>query len=145
MKSIQSFNSYIENSIKNNWDCDALTDYKGITLQYHDVARKIEKLHILFEYSGIQKGDKIAISGRNSAHWAVAFFATLTYGAVAVPILHESNASQIHNIVNHSESKLLFVGDVVVKSINPQEMPALEGIINIPDYSRVVSRSERLT
>ena len=145
MKSIQSFNSYIENSIKNNWDCDALTDYKGITLQYHDVARKIEKLHILFEYSGIQKGDKIAISGRNSAHWAVAFFATLTYGAVAVPILHEFNASQIHNIVNHSESKLLFVGDVVVKSINPQEMPALEGIINIPDYSIFVSRSEKLT
>ena len=145
MKSIQSFNLYIENSIKNNWDCDALTDYKGITLQYHDVARKIEKLHILFEYSGIQKGDKIAISGRNSAHWAVAFFATLTYGAVAVPILHEFNASQIHNIVNHSESKLLFVGDVVVKSINPQEMPALEGIINIPDYSIFVSRSEKLT
>ena len=145
MKSIKSFNSYIENSIKDNWDCDALTDYKGITLQYHDVARKIEKLHILFEYSGIQKGDKIAISGRNSAHWAVAFFATLTYGAVAVPILHEFNASQIHNIVNHSESKLLFVGDVVVKTINPQEMPALEGIINLPDYSIFVSRSEKLT
>ncbi|MGN0221773.1 MAG: AMP-binding protein [Prevotella sp.] len=144
MNSIQSFNSYIENSIKGNWDFDALTDYKGITLQYHDVARKIEKLHILFEYSGIQKGDKIAISGRNSAHWAVAFFATLTYGAVAVPILHEFNASQIHNIVNHSESKLLFVGDVVVKSINPQEMPALEGIINLPDYSIFVSRSEKL-
>ena len=145
MKSIKSFNSYIEKSIKDNWDCDALTDYKGITLQYHDVARKIEKLHILFEYSGIQKGDKIAISGRNSAHWAVAFFATLTYGAVAVPILHEFNASQIHNIVNHSESKLLFVGDVVVKTINPQEMPALEGIINLPDYSIFVSRSEKLT
>ena len=73
-----NFNSYLEKSIINNWNRDALTDYKGITLQYHDVARKIEKLHILFEHSGVQKGDKIAICGRNSAHWAVAFFATLT-------------------------------------------------------------------
>ena len=144
MKNFKSFNSYIESSIVKNWDRDALSDYKGITLQYHDVARKIEKLHILFEYSGVQKGDRIAISGRNSAHWAVAFFATLTYGAVAVPILHEFNAEQIHNIVNHSESKLLFVGDVVVKTIVPSEMPALEGIINLPDFSLHTSRSEKL-
>src|SRR5574344_1590879 len=118
MKTFSSFNKYIEKSIIDNWNLDALTDYKGITLQYHDVARKIEKLHILFEHSGVQKGDKIAICGRNSAHWAVAFFATLTYGAVVVPILHEFSADQVHNIVNHSESKLLFVGDVVVKTIN---------------------------
>ncbi len=140
-----NFNSYLEKSIINNWNRDALTDYKGITLQYHDVARKIEKLHILFEHSGVQKGDKIAICGRNSAHWAVAFFATLTYGAVVVPILHEFSADQVHNIVNHSESKLLFVGDVVVKTINCEEMPNLEGVINIPDYSLKLSRSEKLT
>lgn len=145
MNSFQSFNSYIEKSIVDNWYKDALTDYKGITLQYHDVARKIEKLHILFENSGVKGGDKIAICGRNSANWAVAFFATLTYGAVAVPIVHEFNAEQIHNIVNHSESKLLFVGDVVAKAIVPKEMPALEGIINIPDYSLMESRSEQLT
>ena len=145
MNSFQSFNSYIEKSIVDNWYKDALTDYKGITLQYHDVARKIEKLHILFENSGVKGGDKIAICGRNSANWAVAFFATLTYGAVAVPIVHEFNAEQIHNIVNHSESKLLFVGDVVAKTIDPKEMPALEGIIYIPDYSLVESRSEQLT
>lgn len=145
MNSIPSFNSYIEKSIKDNWDRDALTDYKGVTLQYHDVARKIEKLHILFENSGVQRGDKIAICGRNSSNWAVAFLAILTYGAVAVPIQNEFTPEQIHNIVNHSESKLLFVGDVVSTTIDPEEMAALEGIIYIPDYSVVMSRSEKLT
>ena len=133
-KTFSSINAYFERSIINNWDLDALTDYQGITLQYHDVARKVEKLHILFENSGVVKGDKIAICGRNSAHWAVSFIATISYGAIVVPILHEFNAEQIHNIVNHSEAKLLFVGDVVVKTIVPDEMPALEGIINIPDF-----------
>jgi len=145
MEHIPSFNAIIQQSIINHWDADALTDYKGATLQYHDVARKIEKLHILFENSGVQRGDKIALCGRNSSQWAVAFLATLTYGAVAVPILHEFNAEQIHNIVNHSEAKLLFVGDHVVTVINPDEMPGLEGIINNPDYSLQVSRSEKLT
>lgn len=145
MKANNSFNSFIEKSIKDNWHLDALTDYQGITLQYHDVARKIEKLHIMFENSGVKKGDKISICGRNSAHWAVAFFAILTYGAVAVPIQHEFNAEQIHNIVNHSDSKLLFVGDVVAKTIKTDMMPGLEGIVYIPDYSLVESRSEKLS
>ena len=144
MQETPSFNSYIEQSIIKNWDLDALTDYKGITLQYKDVARKIEKIHIIFEHSGVKKGDKIAICGRNSAHWAVSFLATLTYGAVAVPILHEFNAEQIHNIVNHSEAKLLFVGDVVATIINPDEMPDLEGIVFIPDFSLVISRTTEL-
>ena len=145
METFSSFNAYIQRAIVDNWDQDALTDYQGITLQFHDVARKIEKLHILFENSDVKQGDKIAICGRNSAHWAVAFLATLTYGAVAVPILHEFNGEQIQNIVNHSESKLLFIGDYAVKTIDPEQMPALEGIINIPDFSLMISRSERLT
>lgn len=145
MKEIPSFNALIQKSIIDHWTLDALTDYKGVTLQYHDVARKIEKLHILFEHSGIQQGDKIALCGRNSSAWACAFLATLTYGAVAVPILHEFTAEQIHNIVNHSEAKLLFVGDVVATIINEKEMPDLEGIVYIPDYSLVVSRTEKLT
>ena len=145
MEQIPSFNALLQQSIIDHWDADALTDYKGATLQYHDVARKIEKLHILFENSGVVKGDKIALCGRNSSQWAVAFLATLTYGAIAVPILHEFNAEQVHNIVNHSEAKLLFVGDYVVTVINPDEMPKLEGIVNIPDYSLFVSRSEKLT
>lgn len=142
---IPSFNALIQQSIIDHWDMDALTDYKGATLQYHDVARKIEKLHIMFENSGVVKGDKIALCGRNSANWAVAFLATLTYGAIAVPILHEFMPEQIHNIVNHSDAKLLFVGDVVATQVDATKMPGLEGIIYIPDYSLVVSRTDKLT
>lgn len=137
-----SFNKQIEQSIKDNWDLDALSDYKGETFQYKDIARIIEKLHIIFEHSNVKPGDRIALCGRNSAHWGAVFFATLTYGAVAVPILHEFKADQIHNIVNHSESKLLFVGDLVWKNLNAEEMPHLEGIINIADYSLLEGRTQ---
>ncbi len=139
------FNSLFEQSVKKNWDLDALTDYEGKTLQYNDVARKVEKLHILFENAGVEKGDKIALCGRNSAHWAVAFIAVLTYGAVAVPILHEFKPQQVHDIVNHSDARLLFVGDVAWEELSADEMPNLEGIVYIPDYSLCVSRSEKLT
>lgn len=145
MEQIPSFNSYIERSIIDNWDRDALTDYKGVTQQFHDVARKIEKLHIMFENSGVQRGDKIAMCGRNSSNWGVALLATLTYGAVAVPIQHEFTPDQIYNIVNHSDAKILFVGDIVATTIDPEEMPNLEGIIYIPDYSLVISRTEKLS
>ena len=145
MEQIPSFNNLIQESIIDNWEKDALTDFKGSTLQYHDVARKIEKLHIMFENCGVEKGDKIALAGRNSANWAVAFLATLTYGAVAVPILHEFTPEQIYNIVNHSEAKLLFVGDIVATQIDATKMPELEGIIYIPDYSLVLSRTDKLT
>ena len=139
-----SFNKCIYDAITRHWDSDALTDYKGQTLQFHDVARKIEKIHILFQHSGIVAGDKIAICGRNSSHWAVTFLATLTYGAVAVPILHEFNTDQIYNIVNHSEAKLLFVGDFVAKDIDSARMEQLQGIIFLPDFSLIMSRSEQL-
>ena len=145
MEQIPSFNSYIEESIIKFWDKDAFTDYKGATLQFHDVARKIEKLHIMFENCGVQKGDKIALCGRNSSHWAVAFLATLTYGAVAVPVQNEFTPEQIHNIVNHSEAKLLFVGDVVKTQVCADQMPHIEGIIYLPDFSIVISRTEQLT
>ena len=145
MEQAPCFNAILEKSIIDNWHRDALTDYKGITLQYHDVARKIEKLHIMFENCGVNRGDKIAICGRNSAGWAAAFLATMAYGAVAVPILHEFTPDQVHNIVNHSEAKILFVGDVVAKTIDPTKMPGLEGIIYNPDYSILFSRSEKLT
>ncbi|MDR0658427.1 MAG: AMP-binding protein [Mediterranea sp.] len=141
----QQFNAFIENSIRKNWDLNALTDYNGATLQYKDVARKIEKIHIIFEESGIGKGDKIAICGRNSSHWGVAFLATLTYGAVAVPILHEFKADNVHHIVNHSEAKLLFVGDVVWENLNEAAMPLLEGVVSIQDFSILISRSKKLT
>ncbi len=142
---LPSFISLLQESVIKNWNQDAFTDYKSTTLQYKDVARKIEKLHILFENSGIKPGDKIALCGRNSAHWAVAFMATITYGAVAVPILHEFKADQVHHIVNHSESRLLFVGDMVWPTLSEAAMPYVEGIIYIPDYSLLVSRNKKLT
>ncbi len=145
MKEIPSYNALIEKSIIDHWDMDALTDYKGQTLQYHDVARKIEKVHILFENSGVVRGDKIALCGRNSSQWTVAFLATLTYGAIAVPILHEFTPDQIHNIVNHSDAKLLFAGDHVCGTIDPAQMPNLEGIIRNNDYSLLISRTDKLT
>ena len=145
MKEIPSYNALVEKSIIDHWDMDALTDYKGQTLQFHDVARKIEKVHILFENSGVQRGDKIALCGRNSSQWTVAFLATLTYGAIAVPILHEFTADQIHNIVNHSDAKLLFAGDHVCGNIDPAQMPHLEGIIRNNDYSLLISRTDKLT
>ena len=141
----QSFIALIERAIKEHWNLDALTDYRGATLQYKDVARKIEKLHIIFEESGVGKGDRIAICGRNSAQWGAAFLAILTYGAVAVPVLHEFKAENIHYIVNHSDAKLLLVGDMVWPEINEKEMPSLEGIILLNDYSLLVSRTEKLT
>ena len=140
----KSFLAFVEQSIKKNWDLDALTDYKGATLQYKDLARKIEKLHILLEESGVRPGDKVAICGRNSSHWGVAFLATLTYGAIAVPILHEFKADTIHNIVNHSDARLLFVGDMAWESLNEAEMPLLEGIILMTDFTLLVCRSKQL-
>ena len=145
MEQEHQFIDYIEQSIIKNWDKDALTDYKGITLQYKDVARKIAKFHIVLESAGIQPGDKIAVCGRNSAHWAVTFLATITYGAVIVPILHEFKADNIHNIVNHSEAKLLFVGDQAWENLNEDAMPLLEGIALLTDFSPLVSRNEKLT
>ena len=145
MEQEHQFIDYIEQSIIKNWDRDALTDYKGITLQYKDVARKIAKFHIVLESAGIQPGDKIAVCGRNSAHWAVTFLATIIYGAVIVPILHEFKADNIHNIVNHSEAKLLFVGDQAWENLNEDAMPLLEGIASLADFSSLVSRNEKLT
>ena len=145
MENEKSFIALLEKSIKKNWDANALTDYKGVTYQYKDVARKIEKLHIIFEESGVKPGDKIAICGRNMSHWGVTFLATVTYGAVIVPILHEFKPDQVHNIVNHSEAKLLFVGDVVWEGLDESAMPDLEGVILVNDFSLLVSRTEKLT
>ena len=145
MENEKSFIALLEKSIKKNWDADSLTDYKGVTYQYKDVARKIEKLHIIFEESGVKPGDKIAVCGRNMSHWGVTFLATVTYGAIIVPILHEFKPDQVHNIVNHSEAKLLFVGDVVWEGLDESAMPNLEGVILVNDFSLLVSRTEKLT
>lgn len=140
----QSFLQLIEDSIKKNWDLDALTDYNGATLQYKDVARKIEKVHIFLEEAGVKKGDKIAICGRNSSHWGVTFLGILSYGAIVVPILHEFKADNIHHIVNHSDARMLYVGDRVWEDLNEQEMPHLEGIMLMTDFSVLVARNKKL-
>ena len=142
----QSFNACVQQSLQKFWNLDGLSDYGVQTFQFKDVARVIEKLHIVFEASGIKPGDKVAICGRNSARWGMAFFATLTYGAVAVPILHEFLPEQIHDIVNHSEAKLLFVGDQVWPKLNADRMPALEGIIgnNNDEFSLLLGRTEKV-
>ncbi len=141
----KSFNEYIENSIKENWERIALSDFDGVSYHYKDIARKIAKLHLILESADIQKGDKVAICGRNSAHWAVAFFATITYGAVPVPILHEFKADNVHHIVNHSESKLLFVGDMVWENLNEAHMPDLTGILLLNNFSILSSKSKKLS
>ena len=145
METTSSLIQLIEESIRKNWNLDAMTDYKGATLQYKDVARKIEKMHILFEHAGIKKGDKIALCGRNSANWTATFLGVITYGAVAVPILHEFKADNVHNIVNHSEARMLFVADQEWENFNEAAMPHLEGIIELKNFDLVVSRSQRLT
>ncbi|MGN0257379.1 MAG: long-chain fatty acid--CoA ligase [Bacteroides sp.] len=144
METLPGLTDYIEQSIVRHWDLDALTDYKGTTLQYKDVARKMAKFHIVLEAAGIKQGDKIAVCGRNSAHWAVTFLATVTYGAVIVPILHEFKADNIHNIVNHSEAKLLLVGERVWENLDEKAMPGLIGIALLEDFSVVVSRHDGL-
>ena len=141
---LERLNSLIERSIKENWELDALTDYKGIALQYKEVARKIAKIHLMYEQCGLKQGDKVALCGRNSSHWGVAFLATLTYGAVAVPILHEFKADNVHRIVNHSEARVLFVGDVVWENLDAQEMPNLDCVVLLNDFSLPVARLEHL-
>lgn len=134
-----SFIANIEDSLKNHWDYPALSDYKSEPKYYSFVAKQIAKAHIFFEECGIKKGDKIALCGRNSANWAISFFSIITYGAVAVPILHEFKPEAVHHLVNHSEAKLLFVGDVVWESLDEKKMEGLNGIILLTDFSLVSS------
>ena len=139
------FVSLVEKSIRHNWNRYALTDYGGVSHRYSDVARKVAKLHILFRQAGIEPGDRIALYGRNSSQWAMAFIATITYGGVAVPILHEFNGQQAHNIICHSQTRILFCDERAWAEIKSEEITEVVGIINIADYSLYHSRSEALT
>lgn len=134
----------IETSIRDNWEELALTDFNGVSFQYRTIARKIAKLHIAYEAAGIKKGDKIALCGRNSAQWSIAFLATLTYGAVPVPILHDFKPDMIHHLVNHSESKIFFTDSSIWENLDPETMPNLQGVVHISDYSLLFSRNSNL-
>lgn len=140
----QSLNKTIEASIKKNWDCPALSNYNGVTIFYRDLARRIEKIHIIFEVCGVQKGDKIAICSRNQVNWGVVFLATLTYGAIPVPLLHEFKSGNIYNLVNHSDARVLFVGDVVWENLSQSEMPNLEAIILLNDFTLLYAKTEEI-
>lgn len=140
----KSLIQYIQDSIRNNWENLALTDFNGVSYQYRDIARKVAKLHLLYEHAGIKRGDKIALCGKNSSQWAVAFLATMTYGAVAVPILHEFKPDNIHHLVSHCDARLFFTDDAIWENLDPASMTKLEGVVNLSDFSLLMSRNTRL-
>ncbi|MDE5586229.1 MAG: AMP-binding protein [Muribaculaceae bacterium] len=141
----KSLNLILEESVRRNWERPSLSDFKGATYTYEEVAEMISKLHILYEAAGIQTGDKVAICGKNSAKWAIAFLACLTYGAVAVPILHEFKPETIHHLVNHSDAKLLFTDEAIWRHLDSLDFPELQGVILISEFGMPFSRSESLT
>ena len=140
----KSVNKLFQESFRKNWDRPAISNYQGITLHYRDVARRIEKMHIMFEECGLQKGDKVALCSRNQANWAVAFLSAMTYGAVPVPLLHEFKSSNIHHLVNHSEAKILFVDDVIWEGLSEGEMPDLHAIIQVNTFKLLYARDEKI-
>lgn len=140
-----SVNKLFQESFKKNWDRPAISNYQGVTLHYRDVARRIEKLHIMFEECGLSVGDKVAICSRNQANWAVSFLAAMTYGAVPVPLLHEFKSANIHHLVNHSEAKILFVDDVIWEGLSESEMPDLQAIIQVNTFKLLYASDDKIT
>lgn len=145
MEKQETLSGYIQQSIRNNWNSPAMTDFRGNTLLYRDVARKIAKLHLLFERTGLNKGDKVALCGRNCSQWAVVALASMTYGTVTVPILHDFKADTIHHLVSHCEAKLLFTDQSIWENLDHDNMPNIKGVVHIADFSLLFSRSEDLT
>ena len=139
-----SVNKLFQEAFKKNWDRPAISNYQGMTLHYRDVARRIEKLHIMFEECGLQVGDKVALCSRNQANWAVAFLAAMTYGAVPVPLLHEFKSANIHHLVNHSEAKILFVDEVIWEGLSESEMPDLQAIIQVNTFKLLYAGDEKI-
>ncbi|MGM9836204.1 MAG: AMP-binding protein [Muribaculaceae bacterium] len=140
----KSMNKYIEESVKHNWAGKALSDLQGVTLSYEDLAVKMAKLQIVFKAVGIKPGDKIALCAKNSTQWASAFFATLTYGAVAVPLLHEFKPDALHHLVNHSEAKLFFVDDSIWRNLDSDKLPELVAVVRMSDYSLALCRDAKV-
>lgn len=139
-----SVNKIYQEAFRKNWDRPAISNYQGITLHYRDVARRIEKMHIMFAECGLQKGDKVALCSRNQANWAVAFLSTMTYGAVPVPLLHEFKSTNIHHLVNHSEAKILFVDEVIWEGLSETEMPDLHAIIQVNTFKLLYAKDENI-
>lgn len=141
----ENFIKYIENSLKENWDLPALTDYQGDSFKYKDVGRKIARIHIMFEECDVKKGDKIALIGKNSANWAMTYLAIISYGAVVVPILPDFHPSDVHHIVNHSDSVVLFTGDPIWENLDEKSMPNLRAIFSLTNYKLLIEgKSENI-
>ena len=140
-----SVNKIFEAGFKKNWDRPAISNYQGMTLKFGDVARRMAKLHIMFEECGLQKGDKVALCSRNQANWAVSFLAAMTYGAVPVPLLHEFKSSNIHHLVNHSEAKILFVDEVIWEGLSETEMPDIHAIIQVNTFKLLYAKDKKIT
>lgn len=140
----KSVNKMFEKAFRDNWDCMALSNYKGTTIFYRDLAERIAKIHILFDHCGLKQGDKVAICGRNQVNWAVSFLATLTYGAVPVPLLHEFKPGNIHHLVNHSEAKILFVDSTVWEGLSEAEMPDVQAITRIDTFRLIYAANEKI-
>ena len=139
-----SVNKIFQESFKKNWERPAISNYQGVTLKYGDVARRMEKLHIMFEECGLQRGDKVAICSRNQANWAVVFLSAMTYGAVPVPLLHEFKSANIHHLVNHSEAKVLFVDEVIWEGLSESEMPDLHAIIQVNTFKVLYAVDQKI-
>ena len=140
-----SFLGLIEQSFRNNWNARAMTDFEGKTFYYRDFAREIDQLHEYFNAAGIQRGDKISICGKNSARWAIVFFATLSYGAVAVSILHEFDNESVQFIVDHSDSKIFFVDEAIWKRIDETTLPQVENVFSLDDFALLKSTSDQMS
>ena len=140
-----SVNKLFQEAFKKNWDRPAISNYQGMTLHYRDVARRVEKLHIMFEECGLSVGDKVAICSRNQANWAVSFLAAMTYGAVPVPLLHEFKSANIHHLVNHSEAKILFVDEVIWEGLSESEMPDVQAIIQVTTFKLLYAADQRIS
>ncbi|MGC9341453.1 MAG: AMP-binding protein [Bacteroidales bacterium] len=139
----ENFVEFLEKSIKSNWDIEALADYGGDTYTYKEVAERIARIHLGFELAGVKKGDKIALIGKNSTHWSVVFLATVTYGAVIVPILPDFLPENVHHIVNHSDSVLLFAGDSLYENLDIKEMSAIKAVFSLTDFNTVFTRNKK--
>ena len=144
MIEFKSVNKLYEKSFRENWDRPALSNYQGVTLHYRDVARRIAKMHIMYERCGLKRGDKVAICSRNQANWGVSFLSALTYGAVPVPILHEFKPGNIHHLVNHSEAKILFVDEVIWEGLSENEMPNVLAVVQINNFSFLYTKTDEI-
>ena len=139
---METFNQVYADSFKSHWELPALSNYQGATLCYKDLAKKIAWFHVLFRQCGIAKGDKIAVCSRNQANWCVSFFSAITYGAVVVPLLHEFKPANIHHLVNHSGTKILFADTGIIDNLDFAEMPGLMGIIKINPFEVAAGRGD---